>query len=409
MKKPELVVPAGNLEKLKIAIMYGADAVYMGGESFNLRKHAPNFSLFQIGEAVDYVKKNKKKIYFTLNSFLYENDLSALKKYLDGLKDFQFDGIIVSDPGMFDLVGKNWPNTRIHLSTQANTMNRNAVGFWAGNGISRVVLARELTLSEINSIVKNSSCETEVFIHGAVCLSYSGRCYLSKYMTDRDANQGDCSHSCRWQYALVEEKRPGEYFPVFEDGGSSFILNSQDICGIKAIPDIISAGVDALKIEGRMKSLYYLSVVTMVYRKAIDAFFTDEEYKVKDDWINELEMVSHRPYNYRPFAESREDLSQDLERCRPSGIFLALVERELANGYVSVSVRNSLRTGEFVDIISPRKIYGAEITEMRDKDNNLISITHPNQEVKIKLSQEAGYGCLLRRKLTEKVKESNYV
>ena len=404
--KPELVVPVGNLEKLKIACMYGADAVYLGGELFNLRINAGNFAVDELREAVIFAHEQKKKIYFTLNSFMYEKDFPSLHTYLDTLKGIPFDGVIVVDPGILDLVRSSWPEMRIHLSTQSNTLNSSSVRFWARNGISRVILARELTIPEIASISKQPECETEVFIQGAVCLSFSGRCYLSKYMADRDANLGDCAQNCRWRYALVEEKRPGEYYPVFEENEISYILNAKDICSIRVLPEIIETGVRGLKIEGRMKSIYYLAVVTMVYRQAIDSVFSKKPYCVKPEWIDELEMLSHRPYNYTPYSGEKTNLSQDISRCIERGIFLGLVVNKNPDGYISLSVRNSLRTGEKIDIISPQKVVETTLMAIRDNRGDLVAVAHPNQDVTVKLDKEVEPGFLLRRRTEEKQERS---
>ncbi|MFC1668007.1 U32 family peptidase [Chlamydiota bacterium] len=396
--KPELVVPAGNLEKFTIALFYGADAVYIGGDHFNLRKRAHNFSKDELKIAVDFAKKNNKKTYFTLNSFLYERDITLLKKYLRSLSEIAFDAIIVADPGMLVLVRELLPERKIHLSTQANTLNQFSVHFWAQNGVSRIILARELTISEIASITKTVSIETELFIHGAVCLSYSGRCYLSKYMANRDANLGDCSQSCRWLYSLQEETRPGEYFPVFEEDSTSFILNTKDMCSIKQLPQLLSAGVSAFKIEGRMKSSYYVAITTMIYRQAIDSFFSSSKEKTSNISSEELEMLSHRPYNYHPYEDGSNDVSERISRHDARGIFLGLVTEVEKDNRVRVSVRNSLSVGENIDIISPQKIFSAKIINIYDQKNKPVVVAHPNQWVSVELSKKVSVNYILRRK-----------
>ncbi|MFC1643563.1 U32 family peptidase [Chlamydiota bacterium] len=398
MRKPELVVPAGNREKLEIAITYGADAVYLGGEFFNLRVNAGNFDVKEMIEAVEYVHNNRKKVYLALNSFFYDKDIDKLKEYIKQIKQISFDGIIVSDPGMIDFVKKAWPKIGIHLSTQANTMNRFAANFWRKNGIDRIVLARELTLQEITSITNNTSIQIETFIHGSVCLSFSGRCYLSKYMSGRDANLGNCSQSCRWSYSLMEEKRPGEYYPVYEDDDMSYILNAEDICSIKILDKLLETGVNAVKIEGRMKSSYYLAVVTMVYRQAIDSFVSKKAYSAKKEWIDELERISHRPYNYEPYSGKKMDVSQKDEISRAKGTVLALVTGMNSDGYTCLSVRNSLRKGENIDIISPHKIVPTNIVDLKDKEGISREIAHPNQEISVKLSKPVGKNDFLRRR-----------
>ena len=293
-KMPELVAPAGSMDKLKTAIEYGADAVYAGGKDFNLRNASANFTLDEIGLAVDYVHKRDKKLYIALNIFAHNCHVSKIEQYLNELAKYPVDAFIVSDPGVLSIVRDVIPEATIHISTQANCTNVRAADFWHQQGVKRVVLARELSLSEISKISTNSDCTTEVFVHGAMCLSYSGRCYLSSYMANRGANLGDCAQSCRWKYSLVEEERPGEYLQVFEDGEFTSIMSSRDLCMIEHIPELIAAGVDAWKIEGRMKSQYYVATVTRIYREAIDTFFENDVYEYQDKWLEELGKISNR-------------------------------------------------------------------------------------------------------------------
>jgi len=296
-KKVELLAPAGNLEKLKLAILYGADAVYCGGHSYGLREGADNFTLEELEEAVKFVHDHHAKIYITVNMIPHNEDLEGLPEYLHQLADLAVDALIVSDPGIISILQEEEIEVPIHLSTQANAVNWASIRFWKKQGVERVILARELSRVEIIDIKEKTDIELEMFIHGSMCISYSGRCLLSNYMTGRDANRGKCAHSCRWKYHLVEEQRPGEYYPVYEDEQGTYIMNSKDLCLIEYIPDIIQSGVTSLKIEGRMKSLHYVSTVTSVYRKAIDLYYKDlGNYQFRSEWLDELRKVSHRDY-----------------------------------------------------------------------------------------------------------------
>ncbi len=295
--KVELLAPAGNLEKLKLAILYGADAVYCGGHSYGLREGADNFTLEELEEAVKFVHDRNAKIYITVNMIPHNEELEGISEYLHQLADLGVDSLIVSDPGIISILQEEGIDVPIHLSTQANAVNWASIRFWKQQGVERVILARELSRNEIIDIKGKTDIELEMFIHGSMCISYSGRCLLSSYMTGRDANRGKCAHSCRWKYHLVEEQRPGEYYPIYEDDQGTYIMNSKDLCLIEYIPDIIESGVTSLKIEGRMKSLHYVSTVTSVYRKAIDSYYDDpENHQFKPEWLEELRKVSHRDY-----------------------------------------------------------------------------------------------------------------
>lgn len=297
MQKPELLSPAGNLEKLKLAILYGADAVYCGGHNYGLREGADNFTLEELVEGTEFAHQHGGRIYITVNMIPHNDDLVGLDEYLHQLEEIGVDALIVSDPGVISILKQEGIQLPIHLSTQANAVNWASVLFWAEQGVERVILARELSKDEIIEIRKKTDISLEMFIHGSMCISYSGRCLLSNYMANRDANRGRCAHSCRWKYYLVEEKRPGEYYPVFEDEQGTYIMNSRDLCLIEHIPEVVETGVDSLKIEGRMKSLHYVATVTAVYRQAIDSYFKDPiSYQFKPEWLEELKKVSHRDY-----------------------------------------------------------------------------------------------------------------
>ena len=273
MKLPELLAPAGNFEKMQTAIHYGADAVYLGGKKFSLRAHATNFGEEEIAQAVAYAHKRGVQVYTTLNIFAHNDDLAELPAYLAGLREAQVDGLIISDPGILAVARREVPELPIHLSTQANVTNLESVRFWAGQGVKRLNLARELSLAEIAQIrqaATEAGAELEIFVHGALCISYSGRCLLSLYLTGRDANQGNCAHPCRYHYRLEEEKRPGQFFPVEEDSRGTYVFNAKDLCLLNRLPELIQAGADSLKIEGRMKSVYYVGAITRLYRAALD-------------------------------------------------------------------------------------------------------------------------------------------
>ncbi len=300
LKKPEILAPAGNMEKLKTAIHFGADALYLGGKEFSLRQRAGNFSLEELKEALDYAHQHDVKLFLTLNAFPDTSMMERMREYVKQLASLPLDGIIVADPGVALLWKEYLSHIDLHISTQANTMNADAVRFWEAFGASRVCLARELSLKEIKQIRKECpKMELEAFVHGAMCIAYSGRCLMGKYMTDRDGNQGDCPQSCRWRYHLVEEKREGEFYPVeFEAQGAS-LFNSKDMCTIDIIPQLIEVGIDSFKIEGRMKSVYYLGVCVSTYRKARDRYFDTPpplNRITEPEWRSELESFSHRPY-----------------------------------------------------------------------------------------------------------------
>ncbi|MPQ43096.1 peptidase U32 family protein [Clostridium tarantellae] len=300
MRKPEILAPAGNLEKLKIAINFGADAVYIGGSKLNLRAFSDNFTNEEIAEGVKYCHDRGKKVYVTMNVFPRNYDLTGLEEYIKELVALNIDAIIVSDPSIIVVAKEVAPNLEIHLSTQANTVNWKAAKFWYEQGVQRVVLARELTFNEIHTIRENlpDDCELEAFVHGSMCISYSGRCLISNYMLGRDPNKGLCANACRFKYSLVEETRPNEYYPVIEDDKGTYIMNSKDLCMIHHIPEMVKSGVYSFKIEGRMKSEFYVASVVKSYREALDSYWQDpDNYKFKQEWMDNLLKVSHRPYH----------------------------------------------------------------------------------------------------------------
>ena len=360
MNKIELLAPAGDLEKLKMAILYGADAVYIAGENFGLRTASKNFTEEQMREAVDFVKKNnKKKIYVTCNIIPHNDDFEGLESYLKYLQEVGVDAIIVADPGVLMIAKETVPDMEIHWSTQANNTNFNSARFWYKQGVKRVVTARELSFEEIKKIRDEipSDMDIESFVHGAMCISYSGRCLMSNYMTGRDANRGSCAHPCRWKYSLVEEKRPGEYFPIEEDERGTYFFNSKDLCMIEYVKELIEAGVSSFKIEGRVKTPYYVATVVRAYRMAIDEYYRDpENYRFNPIWMEELKKASYRDFTSGFYLDKPNGDSQNYGTSSyiRNYDFMGLVikydsERKMA----LVDVRNRIFTGDNVEIIGP--------------------------------------------------------
>ena len=403
----ELLAPAGDLEKLKTAILYGADAVYFGGEMFSLRAGAGNLSIEEMKEGIAFAHERGKRCYLTVNIFAHNEDIEPLTTYLEQIKDLGLDAFIVSDPGIVDLIQEVIPGAEIHLSTQANMTNYRTAGFWHKMGVKRLVLARELTLPEIRQIRENipQEMEIEAFVHGAMCISYSGRCLLSNFMIERDANRGMCAHPCRWKYALVEEKRPGEYYPVEEDQRGTYILNSRYLCMIEHIPDIVNAGIMSAKIEGRMKSIFYVATVVHAYRKAIDAYFTDPEgYSFDQSWMTELKKVSHREFTTGFYFHQPTNLDQNYQTSAYTReySFVGLVkEYDEKTGFALVEQRNKMTVGEEIEIFGPDIDYFTQnITAMMDAESGEIleSAPHPQQLLKMKMDYPVKPHYILRKK-----------
>lgn len=397
MEKVELLAPAGDLEKLKMAIIYGADAVYLGGEAFGLRTASKNFTMDEIKEGVNFAHERGKKVYVAMNIIPHNEDLVGLEEYVEKLYKNNVDGVIVSDPGIFSVIRRTVPELPIHLSTQASVTNYETIMFWYNLGIRRVVLARELSLKEIEEIIKKvpKDVEIETFVHGAMCISYSGRCLLSNYMTGRDANMGDCAQACRWKYHLVEEKRPGEYFPVFEDERGTFILNSKDLCMLGHIDKLINAGIKSFKIEGRVKSAYYVATVVRSYRMAIDKYYGDpENYKFNPNLLDEIKKVSHRDFSTgfyfgKPTSEGQVYTTSSYIRGYD---FVGLVlDYDKATGLATIEQRNRMFKGDNIEIFGPNKEHFTQTIEnMWDEDGNEIEVApHPQQIVKIKMEKDA--------------------
>ncbi|ADQ14882.1 peptidase U32 family protein [Halanaerobium hydrogeniformans] len=412
MEKVELLAPAGNLEKLKTAFVFGADAVYCGGLDFGLRAGAANFSLEELKEGLDYAHQRDKKVYLTLNMIPHNQELAELPEYIDKLKELALDGLIISDPGVFALVREKMPDIDIHISTQANNVNWASALFWAEQGAERVILARELSFEEIKEMAAKcrDKIELEVFIHGAMCISYSGRCLLSNYLVDRDANRGDCAQSCRWQYHLVEEQRPGEYYPIEENEQGTFIFNSRDLNLAEEIPELIELGLSSLKIEGRMKSVHYAATVVNTYRQIIDNYYQDpENYQPDQDLLAELRKISHRDYTKgfyygKPGAEGQRYQSSSYLR---SYDFMGVVKKNLKDkNEILVEVRNKIFKGNSLEVLSPgEKSYTIEVDYIIDSDGNQVEAApHPKELIIIGTEKAVKTGSLLRR---EKNKADN--
>lgn len=378
--KPEILAPAGNLEKLKTAIDFGADAVYLGGTKLNLRAFADNFSSDELNEGIKYAHERGKKVYVTLNVFPHNEDLCGLEDYLKELYSLKADAILVSDPGIIMTAKETVPDLELHLSTQSNNVNWKTCLFWYNYGVKRIVLARELSLEEIKTIRNNlpEDCEIEAFVHGSMCMAYSGRCMLSNYMTGRDSNRGLCAQPCRYKYFLMEEKRPNQYFPVYEDDKGTYILNSKDLCMIKHIPDLVNAGINSLKIEGRMKSSFYVAAVVKSYREALDAYFEEpENYVFQEKWLDNLLKVSHRAY-YTGFYFNDPDkqVYESSSYIRDYDIVGIVRKLDETSGTAVIEQRNKAYEGDTAEVLRPEgDNFYIKLTDMHDEDGKKIEST----------------------------------
>ncbi len=380
--KLELLAPAGDITKLKMAIQYGADAVYIGGEAFGLRSASKNFNLEEMAEGVRYAHERGKKVYLATNIIPHNKDLEGFEKYLDEVVRIGVDALIVADLGLFSLIRKKHPEIDIHISTQANNVNYLSANVWHSMGAKRIVVARELSLEEIAHIRKNTpdDLEIEAFVHGAMCISYSGRCLLSNYLTSRDANKGECAQPCRWNYALVEEKRPGEYIHVGEDEGGSFFFNSKDLCMIDHIPELVDSGITSFKIEGRVKSEYYVSTIVKAYRAELDRYIKDPlSYKFDPESLNEVLKVSHRPYTNGFYFGKTDENSQVYETSsyiRDYDIVGFILDYDEKTGIATVEQRNKMCVGDTIEIIQPDAPYFSQKVEwIKNADGDEITST----------------------------------
>ena len=409
MKRPEILSPAGNFEKMRAAIRYGADAVYLAGQIFGMRAAADNFSIEEMTEAVKYAHERGVKVYLTLNTMPREYEYPLLRKYLADLESVGLDAMIIADVGVLMLVKEMLPNMEIHISTQANATSAAACLAWYNLGAKRVVLARELTLDEIKAIRANipEDLELECFIHGSMCVSYSGRCLLSGHMVGRDANRGMCAQPCRWNYTIrgfeiEEEKRPDCKMPVEEINGETFIMASRDTCTIEHIPELIEAGINSFKIEGRMKSAYYTAVATNAYKMALDAYFAGD-YEYNPEWYRELESVSHRDYNTGYyFADSHADanLATNNGYIKDKAYLAVVLSYDKNTGIAKLSQRNKMTVGDNAELVSPGKI-GRELVIGEIYDENMTPIEstpHPYMTFYMKVDFEVYEGDILRAK-----------
>lgn len=409
MNKPELLAPAGNMEKLKMALIYGADAVYIGGEKYGLRAQAGNFSIDEINFAAEFTHKMGKKIFVTVNIIPHNRDLYNLPDYLIELDKAKVDAIILSDPGVLSIAKEVIPNMDLHLSTQANNTNYKAAEFWYNHGIKRIVLARELTFSEIKEIVDKTpkKLDFEAFIHGAMCISYSGRCLLSNYMVGRDANRGECAHPCRYKYFIMEEKRPGQYMPIEDDERGAYIFNSKDLCMIEYIPELVNSGIKSFKIEGRMKSSYYVATVVRAYRNAIDSYFENpNNYAFNNEWLEEVNKASHREFFtgfYFDKPDEKGQIYKTSSYVRDYDFVGLVLDYDDNTELALVEQRNKMNIGDEIEIIGPnREMFKQIIKKMWDDEGNIIvSAPHPQQKVRIKMDKPVGKYDILRRESKE--------
>ncbi len=404
MNKIELLAPAGNMEKMKMALLYGADAVYLAGKGFGLRAYGGNFTREEMKEAVKYAHSMGKKVYVTVNIIPRNEDLEGMDDYLKFLQDIRVDAALISDLGVFSLARQVAPELPIHVSTQASSANWRTVKMWKDLGASRVVLAREVSLSEMADIRKKVDIELEVFGHGALCISWSGRCLLSNFFTNgkRQSNRGECIQACRFRYSVVEESRPGQYWPVEEDEHGTYVFNSKDLCMVDHVKELIEGGASSLKIEGRMKSVYYVAAVVSAYRKAIDAYYTEgENYKVRPEWREELEKVSHRPYTTAFAFQEPDHEAQEYEKSQPEQPYdfvgLIVKKDEETN---QVQQRNHFKVGEVLEYLTPKgEVGNMTVEKLINKEGEEVEkAPHPLEELTMKASVLLPAFTILRRK-----------
>ena len=406
MRKTELLIPAGSLDVLKTAVIYGADAVYIGGEAFGLRAKAKNFSNQEIQEGIAFAHHRGVKVYITANILAHNDDLAGVEEYFQELKELAPDALIISDPGVFAIARRILPDMELHISTQANNTNYGTYQFWHELGAKRVVSARELSLAEIKEIRAHipEDMEIESFIHGAMCISYSGRCLLSNYFTGRDANQGACTHPCRWKYAVVEETRPGEYMPVYENERGTYIFNSKDLCMIEHIPELIDAGIDSFKIEGRMKTALYVATVARTYRKAIDDYQKDPKlYEANLEWYKEeIGKCTYREFTTGFYFGKPDENAQiyDSNTYVKNYTYLGTVEETDAAGRCRIEQKNKFSAGETIEVMKPDgRNLTAVVKGIFDEEGTAReSAPHPKEILWVELDQETDTYDILRRR-----------
>ena len=398
--KPELLAPAGNFEKLEIAVRFGADAVYLAGKDFSLRNFSGNFSMDEMRRGIIFAHENRVKVYVACNIFPRSHEQQAIAEFLTSLGDMNPDAVIISDPGVIAMAREIIPHIPIHLSTQANTTNRNTARFWESQGVKRVNVARELTLPEIRAIAEGTTLEIEAFVHGAMCIAYSGRCLLSSFMALRDGNRGRCCHPCRFNYALMEEKRPGQYYALSEDNRGTYVFNSRDLCMIGHIPEMAAAGISSLKIEGRMKGIHYLASVVKTYREAIDAYARHGAgCCVAPEWTAELAKISHREYCTGFYLGDPEQVFSNLDgRIDAGRLFLAKVLQVKERKRVLVEVRNRLYRNDTIEIISPAgPVKTDKVLKIITEDYQEVDVVNPGNRVEITLESDAAPNDIIRK------------
>lgn len=426
LDKPELLAPAGNLEKLKFAIHYGADAVYIGGQKYGLRSNADNFSFEEMREGVEFANKYGAKVFVATNIYAHNEDIEGIEAYLKELYEAGISAIIVADPAIIEVAQRAVPGLEVHLSTQQSTINWQAVQFWKEEGLPRVVLGREASLKEIAEIKEHVDIEIEAFIHGAMCSSFSGRCVLSNHFTDRDSNRGGCCQSCRWKYDLFEDARENEVWvseedtrdsqilknfelgvnqlPLYEEGDQAFTMGSKDLCMLENIPDLIDVGIDSFKIEGRMKSIHYVATVVNVYRQAIDSYMADpENYVLKPEWLEEIQKAANRPLNTGFFYDTpdhEDHIYEPEEKAVPYDFAGLVMDYDANSQMATIQQRNYFKTGNDIEFFGPNgTFFKQKVGEIYDEAGNLLDAArHPLQTVKIKVDQPVAYFDMMRKK-----------
>lgn len=405
---PKLLAPAGNMDKLIMAVEYGADEIYFAGKSLGMRAGSKNFTNKDLENGVEYCHKHGRKSNITVNIVPHNDDLIGFEEYITYLKNIGADALIVADPGAIEIIKETAPDMRIHLSTQANTTNYHTANFWYKQGVNRIVLARELSFDEIEGIIKNSpkDLEFETFVHGAMCISYSGRCLLSSFMTGRYSNKGDCAQPCRWKYNLVEEKRPGEYYPIVEDDEGTFIFNSKDMCLVEHMQKFVDLGVKAVKIEGRMKSEYYTAIAVRSYRNALDELLKPENERNTKYWKEELEKASHRDFTYgfyfgNPYKSGQ--LYTSSSYIRSYDVVGIIRSYDKATQTAVIEQRNKFNDGDILECFGPKGRHFEVIArDMRDeKGNKIDTAPHAQQIIKLKITQDVEPYYVLRKKIEE--------
>lgn len=406
MRKPELLVPASSLEVLKTAVRYGADAVYIGGEVFGLRAKAKNFTLEEMAEGVNFAHKHGVKVYVTANILAHNADLEPVKAYFNDLKKVNPDALIIADPAIFTIAKEILPEMELHISTQANNTNYGTYNFWWNLGAKRVVSARELSIKEIKEIREHipDDMEIETFVHGAMCISYSGRCLLSSFMAGRDANKGACTHPCRWKYAVMEENRPGQYMPIEENERGTYIFNSKDLCMIEHIPELIDAGIDSFKIEGRMKTALYVATVARTYRMAIDDYLEDpKKYEMNlSKYRTFISQCTYRQYTTGFFFGKPDETTQiyDCNVYERDYVYVGIVGDQVGEMEYSLEQKNKFYQGQKIEVMkADGNDIEVEVVSIKDEDGNeMESCPHPKQKLKINLGIELEKGDILRVK-----------